>query len=530
MKKIILSISILTILCIGVFTFNSCNYTATPSSVSSDVTTTENVVPEAVVAGADVVNDTLEDTQASETPLNSNTLQQIPVEVFATVDFIANSGNGFISPIRVKVGSTITLPSDGFSKERCRLVGFATSCDAMEPTYVLGGNLTVFEDLTLYAVFVDNGATIRLSKNDDALWGEECEYLSEVGATFTLPPCPFSLDYMEFTGWSRNPAAQTPEFAVGDYMYLVGDVELYPVFKRKQVQLIYQNGAERVSQTVDLGSYYLPEMAFHKDGHTFSGYATEPGSEAVIYRCEDTIALEKDTVLYCIFTRNPYKIQFTPEEDAPEIQTIEGLFGDSVVLPEPGFDKQFCTFAGYALDPTGPVCYKPGDTIQLVENLVLTPIYTLKTQATFTANSSIHTSSDYIAGIDLASKFDVKALADAGYSSFSVTIAFKTEKTKGASQGLLAIHNNRPSSNGSVFDCIGNKVLNWNYGGTAIYKKSFANSSNSFSGSSGYIATSTVLDDYALYLTLEAGGEHKLDIKNNSIKITEMVITVEFFQ
>ena len=524
-------LALLAILCIGIFALTGCtNHTATSQTLNSETSAAENGVPESVVAGADVVNDTNEDSQASEMPLDSNVLQQPPVETYATVDFVANCGNGFVSPIRVKVGSTITLPSDGFSKERCRLVGFATSCDAMEPTYVLGGNLTVFEDLTLYAVFVDNSATIRLSKNDDALWGEECEYLSEVGATFTLPPCPFSLDYMEFTGWSRNPAAQTPEFAVGDYMYLVGDVQFYPVFKRKQVQLIYQNGTERISQTVDLGSYYLPEMAFHKDGHTFSGYATEPGSEAVIYLPGDTIVFEKDTVLYCIFTRNPYKIQFATEADTPKINPLEGLYGDTVVIPEPEYEKPLHIFAGYAIDSNGPICYKPGDTIQLVENLVLTPIYTLKTHATFTANSSIHTSSDYIAGIDLASKFDVKALADAGYSSFSVTIAFKTEKTKGASQGLLAIHNNRPSSNGSVFDCIGNKVLNWNYGGTAIYKKSFANSSNSFSGSSGYIATSTILDDYALYLTLEAGGEHKLDIKNNSIKITEMVITVEFFQ
>lgn len=89
-----------------------------------------------------------------------------------TVSFAANGGTGTTASI---TGTTITLPSNGFTRSGYRFDRWNTKADGSGTSYTAGQTITLSGDMTLYAIWVQQ-VTVTYYK------------IYSVGNTSTYPP------------------------------------------------------------------------------------------------------------------------------------------------------------------------------------------------------------------------------------------------------------------------------------------------------------------------------------------------------
>ncbi len=127
-------------------------------------------------------------TDLSNGTASTVTLYAVWLESRYTVIFNANGGTGSIANKTVDLAESFTLPSSGFTKEGCTLLGWATKASATAPEYQLGqtvshlaagGTITIFavwridDPLAADVVILDFATPIVISptNNDTALNG-----------------------------------------------------------------------------------------------------------------------------------------------------------------------------------------------------------------------------------------------------------------------------------------------------------------------------------------------------------------------
>lgn len=93
----------------------------------------------------------------SYTPSSNVTLYATWAENKFTVTYNSNGGTGTIASVTKLYNETITLPSSGFTKSGCKLIGWNTKADGTGTKYALGRtNYAVTANVTLYAVWYTN--------------------------------------------------------------------------------------------------------------------------------------------------------------------------------------------------------------------------------------------------------------------------------------------------------------------------------------------------------------------------------------
>lgn len=526
MKKnilIILTIALLFSICV---LFASCDSAANPDTgVPSE--SAQNHVP---VNAVDTLTD---DSFGIETEIKKS-----EADKYCVIHFDSNGGQGYIQDMSIKVGSTVVLPdnSKAFSKSLYRLVGFSRTADSTMPEYTLGACFTSSscESVTLYAVYESNSAMVQIFKNDNSIFGENQSIVVEKGTEFRIPESPFSKDYHLFCGYSKNPAATSAEYQVGDFVFVTNDLKLYPVWHLQTYKLIIepQNGETRVTFDLPYGEVVLDEsFAFAKTGHSLLGYSTSQGSDDIIYQLNDTITLERDFVLYAVYEPISLTISFITGDDF-SIDSIHFRYGDTITIPDPQYIKPYYNFAGYSLE--GPdsnyIKFSPSQEITPTTDLVLYPIFSLKTVAKRTLTQSVKVTGDgMLAKVDFSEIVDTSALYEAGYTSYRVTAQWNTSKTKGKCDADMELFRALPKTNYNIWDINGNRPNQFTDAYRILNKNNFS-IGQSYSISTPYRPTDELLSETAFYIYYVAAGSNVFDIVNNSYNLTECTITIEFFK
>ena len=525
-KKIVFTFSLALIILVLLLAIASCdNSEARPdTSVANEVA--QNYTPETV---------------AGNTPTNTPSGTDVVTEFkkseedqYCVVQFDSNGGQGFIGDMTLKVGATLALPDKGFTKSLYRFVGFSRTAESTSPEFSLGACYTVTsnEPVTLYAIYEDNSATMQICKNDNDIFGEEQSFLVEKGTEWRLPESPFSKDYHLFCGYSKNPAATSAEYQVGDFVFVTNDLKLYPVWCLQTYKLIIepQNGETRVAFDLAYGEVTLDErFTSTKIGHSLSGFSTSKDSDDIIYQLNDTVMLERDLVLYAVYEPIPLTVTFITCDDFA-IDPIHFRYGESITIPEPQYSVPYYNFAGYSLEglDSNYIKYSPGQEITPVSDMVLYPIFTLKTVAKRTLTQSVKVTDDgMLAKVDFSEIVDISALYEASYTSYRVTVQWNTSKTKGKCGADMELFRALPKTNYSVFDINGSRPNQFTDAYRILNKNNFS-VGKSYSISTAYRSTDELLSETAFYIYYVAAGSNVFDIVNNSYNLTECIITIEF--
>ena len=517
MKTPILTISLLLVL--GTLAFANC-----------DSRTDANIPNEAAQnhESENVVVIPTDDTSGVETEIKES-------DKYVNVSFDSCGGTGTIQTYRLKYNSTVTLPSGGFEKQGFRLAGWSTSPNADSAEYSLNGLFTVSDyDVTLYASYVENTTTICFSKQNEDIYGESVSVVVDRGTTYTLPASYFSYEGMEFMGWSRNSMAKTADLFPGDDLFVTGDtIELFPVFSPLEYRLIYSDvtlsGEDRTITTVKYGEEVALACDFAREGHTLVGFATEKNSTNVVYNIGDTISIKKDVVVYCVWEANPVSITFCSSDENFVMERITGRYGDRIQLPVCEYVPEYYEFSGWSMEGENSIKFADQAEMQLVCDLTLYPVWNLTNTVKRNLTKSVKITDDgLLSSVNYANTVDVKALYDAGFSTYSVNLHFSTNKTKGACAPLIKLYTSKPESNAWAYNIEGARpaIYTDKY---CILKKEFS-VGQKYTMSTDFRPVSDLLTGDSLWFFMVACGSNPMDTMNNSFKLVDCSIEITFYR
>jgi uncharacterized repeat protein (TIGR02543 family) len=291
-------------------------------------------------------------------PAGDATLYAVYAINHYTVSFDANGGTGSASPVTQDYGTSVTLPTTGFTKTGYTFIGWNTNpnaATALSSYHVPAG------DATLYAVYAVNQYTISFDANSGT--GSASPVTQDFGTAVTLPSAGFTKTGYTFKGWSTTANGTTP---IESYTVPANDATLYAVYA------INQYTAADVTQDYGTG-IVLPTMGFEKTGYTFIGWGTTPSATTPISIYN--IPADNST-LYAIYVINQYTVSFNANGGTGSASPVTQDFGSSVTLPEVGFTKTGYTFLGWNTTP-GAVTALPctGRRRDFVRGLRNQPIY-----------------------------------------------------------------------------------------------------------------------------------------------------------
>lgn len=186
--------------------------------------------------------------------------KQQPVTQY-TVTFNTNGGSGTApSAQTVNAGSQTTLPSyTGTKSGYTQVSGWSTSSSATTATYSFGQQITVNNNMTLYAVFKENAPavqyTLTLNKNNSTGTLNPESITVDAGTQVALPSYTGTKEhYTQVSGWATSASATTATYAVGQQITVNSNITLYAVFTINQHTVAWTNPSGGGTITAKVGS------------------------------------------------------------------------------------------------------------------------------------------------------------------------------------------------------------------------------------------------------------------------------------
>ncbi len=293
-----------------------------------------------------------------------------------------------------KRGEEVTVRGTSFTKEDYTLSYWSTSPDATD-TYIIGQEITLVEDLTLYAVWVENKDEIKITFNSGKLGKAEETTISTIEGNSIILPSGDSLwdtNAYTFSGWSTSESGEV-SYNEGEKYSASSNITLYAVWSNNPTITYNPNGGvgDAIVETYKGGSKVtIKGPSFIKEGYTLSYWSTSANGTEV-YTIGQKITLTKDLTLYARWAENEKSvtIKFNPGAMTDIPQTISVSEGNKIALPSGDnlWSVNGYTFSGWAETDKGDVKYKAGDTYSASSNCTLYAVWT-QNMATLTYNAN----------------------------------------------------------------------------------------------------------------------------------------------
>ena len=211
---------------------------------------------------------TLERVIDSTTTLNANDLdgkKLIPSSAVLTVTFDANNGTGTMNPQTFTSGVAQALTANAFTRNGYTFKEWNTQADGSGTSYADGAQVTLTENLTLYAQWTPTNYTITYDldggTNDSA---NPTSYTVEDSITLKAP----TKTGYTFNGWTLDGKTIT------EIKDLTGDITLIATWTPITYSITYNldggSATNPISYTIETESFTLNNPV--KDGYTFTGW------------------------------------------------------------------------------------------------------------------------------------------------------------------------------------------------------------------------------------------------------------------
>ena len=234
------------------------------------------------------------------------------------INYISNGAQGMVvDNKRYEEGDTITVKSaDELSREGYHFIEWNTRSNGRGTSYQPGDEITVEDDITLYAIFDKaKKVTATFYSGADNYKEEISAEINEKTQTASLT-APFldELQGYDPVGWNRSASGDNTDIVLqGDETEISQDTSFYGVYKKDAVlayDLNYGSGYEKESVTdtiyatvnEDTINYKYPILplasAPRRAGYTFTGWNTAPDGTSDTYEAGKNFELRGDTTLY----------------------------------------------------------------------------------------------------------------------------------------------------------------------------------------------------------------------------------------
>ncbi|MDE6068669.1 MAG: leucine-rich repeat protein, partial [Treponemataceae bacterium] len=280
----------------------------------------------------------------------------------ASVTFHSNAPNGTVangtmSPQAFTAGQPFTLAKNEFSIEGYTFRGWTDSPSKEEPLYTDEQEITLSENIALYAVWQkteippdeEKKFTVTFYANapdGTVANGTMPPQTFTEGLAFALSKNEFSIEGYTFRGWTENASATEATYADEMEITLSENIALYAVWEKDGTPPKDENThtvtfianapqgftaqGSMPPQSSEDSWLTLKENAFSVPQHIFKGWATDASSKEVAYEDEEELFnFTEDIVLYAV-----WEYWLSVDEDGNIIvQQVDDIPSD-VVIPE----------------------------------------------------------------------------------------------------------------------------------------------------------------------------------------------------
>lgn len=262
----------------------------------------------------------------------------------------------------------------GATRNGFKLIGWSTSASSSSVSYADGENITLSNDVTLYAVwdrivtytitYDANGGSMQ-DPSPQTVTGTESE-----GASVYLRSATCSGWF--FAGWAKSSSATTPTYTGTTVPITIhSDLTLYAVWKLPTYTVTFKQtsvfNSSSVKRSVEKGSYTLPtasSLGLNRTGYIFLGWSTSSGSSSY-YSAGNSIEITRDTTLYGIWQEDPnphcyvrlFKPSHTTNNQNRNYGPVTANIGGSSILPNNGYNYNSYTSSYYEIPAIGKLSY-----------------------------------------------------------------------------------------------------------------------------------------------------------------------------
>ncbi|AKL96977.1 surface protein [Clostridium aceticum] len=261
---------------------------------------------------------------------------------FWRVDYDANGGIGNIDSQSKINGVDLILQGIAPNREGYIFLGWGTSSDATVVSYREGDIYAIDEDITLYALWVDNQYVVSFDVDGGSPVAPQLiDYMGRV----TIPVSPTKIGHT-FGGWYTD-----SDFATAfdfDSMPITEDTTIYGKWDMNQYTVTFdsQGGSPVGDVSVNYDNLISAPIAPTKEGYTFGGWYKD-----ALYLNQWNFAADAVTgniTLYAKWSINQYIASFNVDGGSPVASQTIDYMGRVTIPVSP--TKIGHTFAGWYTD------------------------------------------------------------------------------------------------------------------------------------------------------------------------------------
>lgn len=182
-------------------------------------------------------------------------------------------------------------------------------------------------------------------------------------ADVTVTAVPKRMGYI-FAGWSEDPKAVSGNME----FQLQKDTTLYAIWKpdivNYHVEYYKENldGSFQMTTQYKLSNYTDSLISLENSIPDYQGYYLDPGSSTL----QGKVQGDGSLVLMAYYRRNSYQISFEEEIDEGALQILQGIYEQTVQIPDVIPKRDGYQFKGWTADPESTQVYcMPGDTYRI---------------------------------------------------------------------------------------------------------------------------------------------------------------------
>lgn len=299
------------------------------------------------------------------------------------VTFDKNGGSGTMSPQYIVENTINALNANTFTRDNYYFNGWNTKDDGSGTPYADKANITVTEDVTLYAQWVETlkiTTTSLDSGNVNAAYSQTFHSSGGIGnktwaVTAGSLPAGLSLGGNNGVISGTSTASGTYNFTV-----TVTDEKSHTASKAFSLEInkvctinFDKNGGKgtMVAQNVPYNTATsLNANAFTCDGYSFAGWNTQANGGGDSYPDKANVTLTADTTLYAQWAGNSYTVVFDENGGTGTMDDMTATVGENFTFPACGFTAPANkVFSRWELSGDDGV-RNPGDTLQIVPNYI----------------------------------------------------------------------------------------------------------------------------------------------------------------
>lgn len=303
----------------------------------------------------------------------------VTITVYKTELKITYHNDSDTSVQTITNGSTVNLTKNTFEKEWYTFIGWNTKADGTGTSYVDEQEVTITDDLDLYAQWERNTVKISFDANGGILDGTDAmeDIIVPVSdyMTVSVPYSKFIKKGYKMSSWNTKPDGSGERYLTGGVITPTDDIILYAQWEPNSYSVAYyylfkdvQTLINKEMLTYDVESE-LKEAYLAEDGYKFAYWGTKADGTGMNYLANQKVKnLTEDTEtinLYTIYEPITYNIVFNSNNENNDITEQSLIYDNEASLNNNSFIKEGYKFKEWntKADGTG-ISYENEQTVK----------------------------------------------------------------------------------------------------------------------------------------------------------------------